>query len=68
MIAEEWTNGFRKTLECAASIQSKLEKHGINDAVVLTFMELLSKNKDTFIQTKFDEVKAEEVSIRRKKS
>jgi triphosphoribosyl-dephospho-CoA synthase len=64
MIAEEWTNGFQKTFECAASIKSKLQKHSINDAVVLAFMELLSRNKDTFIQTKFDDVKAEEVSIR----
>jgi triphosphoribosyl-dephospho-CoA synthase len=64
MIAEEWTNGFQKTFDCATSIQSKHKKHGINDAVVLTFMELLSKYKDTFIQTKFDDGKAEEVSIR----
>lgn len=66
MIAEEWTNGFKRTFECAASIQNKLKKHGINDAVVLTFMELLSSNKDTFIQTKFDSKKAEEVSMRAK--
>ncbi|MCX9012960.1 MAG: triphosphoribosyl-dephospho-CoA synthase [Candidatus Methanoperedens sp.] len=67
MIAEEWTNGFQKTFECAASIQNKIKKHGINDAVVLTFMELLSNYKDTFIQTKFDDKKAEEVSMRSKK-
>ncbi|MCZ7385828.1 MAG: triphosphoribosyl-dephospho-CoA synthase [Candidatus Methanoperedens sp.] len=67
MIAEEWTNGFKRTFECAASIQGKIKKHGINDAVVLTFMELLSTNKDTFIQTKFDSKKAEEVSLRAKK-
>ncbi|MFA4934216.1 MAG: triphosphoribosyl-dephospho-CoA synthase [Candidatus Methanoperedens sp.] len=66
IIAEEWTNGFKKTFECAASIRNKLKKHGINDAVVLTFMELLSGNKDTFIQTKFDSKKAEEVSMRAK--
>ena len=64
MIAEEWTNGFQKTFECATSIQNKIKKHGINDAVVLTFMELLSKYKDTFIQTKFDDRKAEEISFR----
>ncbi len=67
MIAEEWTNGFKRTFECAASIQGKIKKHGINDAVVLTFMELLSSNKDTFIQTKFDSKKAEEISMRAKK-
>ncbi len=66
MIAEEWVNGFKKTFECAASIRDKIRKHGINDAVVLTFMELLSVNKDTFIQTKFDNKRAEEVSLRAK--
>ncbi len=66
MIAEEWTNGFQKTFECAASIQDKIKEHGINDAVVLTFMEILSRNNDTFIQTKFDNNKAEEVSMRAK--
>lgn len=64
MIAEEWVNGFEKTFECSALILEKIKKNGINDAVVLTFMELLSKNRDTFIQTKFDIKKAEEVSIR----
>lgn len=66
MIAEEWTNGFRKTFECAASIKDNVKKYSINDAVVLTFMELLSHNKDTFIQTKFDSKKAERVSLRAK--
>lgn len=66
MIANEWVNGFRKTFECATSIRDKIRKHGINDAVVLTFMVLLANNKDTFIQTKFDSNKAEEVSSRAK--
>ncbi|MCZ7392394.1 MAG: triphosphoribosyl-dephospho-CoA synthase [Candidatus Methanoperedens sp.] len=66
MIALEWVNGFQKTFECAASIRDKIKKYSINDAVVLTFMELLSSNKDTFIQTKFDSKKAEEVSLRAK--
>ena len=64
MIAEEWINGFEKTFECSVLIQEKIRNYGINDAVVLTFMELLSRNKDTFIRTKFDIKKAEEVTIR----
>lgn len=64
MIAEEWVNGFEKTFECATMIKDKIRKNGINDAVVLTFMEILSRNKDTFIQTKFDTKKAEEISMR----
>jgi triphosphoribosyl-dephospho-CoA synthase len=66
MIALEWVNGFQKTFECAAAIKDKVKKYSINDAVVLTFMELLSSNKDTFIQTKFDSKKTEEVSLKAK--
>jgi len=66
MIAEEWVNGFEKTFQCSAMIREKISKYGINDAVVLTFMELLSRNNDTFIRTKFDIKKAEEVSMRAK--
>ena len=64
IIAGEWVNGFPKTFECARLIREKIKKHNINDAVVLTFMEMLAQNTDTFIQTKFDSKKAEEVSTR----
>jgi len=64
IIAEEWVNGFPKTFECSRLIREKIKAHGINDAVVLTFMEMLAHNKDTFIRTKFDNKKAEEVSTR----
>ncbi len=64
IIADEWTGNFWRTFECAALIRDKIRAGNINDAVVLTFMELLSRNKDTFIQTKFDSRKAEEVSRR----
>jgi triphosphoribosyl-dephospho-CoA synthase len=67
MIAEEWVNGFQKTFECAELIKKKNNDDCINDAIVLTFMELLSRDKDTFIQTKFDSRKADEVSLRAKK-
>jgi len=64
MIAEEWINGFQKTFECAELINKKINDDCINDAIVLTFMELLSRYKDTFIQTKFDSRKADDVSQR----
>ena len=64
IIAEEWVNGFKKSFECARMIREKIKTHNINDTVVLTFMEMLAHNKDTFIQTKFDSEKAEEVSMR----
>jgi len=67
MIAQEWINGFWKSFGCSDSIQENLETMNINDAIVRTFLTILSFNKDTFIQTKFDSSKAEEVSSRAKK-
>lgn len=64
IIAGEWVNGFSKTFECARLILEKIKTHNINDAVVFSFMEMLARNKDTFIRTKFDSEKAEEVSRR----
>ena len=64
IIAEEWVNGFKKSFECARMIREKISTHNINDTVVLTFMEMLARNNDTFIRTKFDSEKAEEVSKR----
>ena len=64
IIAEEWVNGFSKTFECSRLILEKIKTHNINDTVVLTFMEMLARNNDTFIRTKFDTEKAEEVSRR----
>ena len=64
IIAEEWVNGFEKSFECARMIREKISTHNINDTVVLTFMEMLARNNDTFIRTKFDSEKAEEVSTR----
>ena len=64
IIAEEWVNGFEKSFECARMIREKISAHNINDTVVLTFIEMLARNNDTFIRTKFDIEKAEEVSKR----
>ncbi|HJH29387.1 MAG TPA: fumarate hydratase [Methanosarcinaceae archaeon] len=78
LIANEWVNGFQrcanygKTLimhmvdfgELGQSDKSVRSKLDINDAVVYTFMKILSENRDTFIQTKFDELTADYVSGR----
>ena len=37
---------------------------GINEAIVYTFLKLLSRHRDTFIQTKFDKDTADYVSSR----
>ena len=66
MIAREWTSGYPLIFACANSILAKKETMCINDAVVWSFLEILSKNPDTFIQIKLDAPTAEKVSARAK--
>ncbi len=70
IIADEWVNGFKRCANCGETMiqcmgvdngESKLD---VNDAVVYAFMKTLSENRDTFIQTKFDEKTADYVSGR----
>ncbi len=64
MIAREWTTGYQLTFKCANSILEKYRSMSINDALVRTFLEILAGNPDTFIRTKFDLERAEEISGR----
>ena len=78
LIANEWTSGFRRCLEGAKSITEFMQAQksgaensvlncsgtGINEAIVYTFLKLLSRHRDTFIQTKFDKDTADHVSFR----
>ncbi|WP_440954459.1 triphosphoribosyl-dephospho-CoA synthase [Methanosarcina sp. Mfa9] len=78
MIANEWTTGFRRCLEGARTVLGFMHARngdcgnsspdcsgtGINEAVVYTFLKLLSRHRDTFIQTKFDADTADRVSSR----
>lgn len=64
IIAREWVEGFPRTFECARLIKENTPHEGVNRATVRAFLNILSRNTDTFIQTKFDEDKAKEVSQR----
>jgi len=63
MIAREWTSGYPLTFTCANSILEKHRSININNAIVWTFLEILAGNPDTFIQTKFDQSRAQSVSV-----
>jgi triphosphoribosyl-dephospho-CoA synthase len=78
LIANEWVTGFRRCLEGANCIiefmqvqspgaensVSNCSGTGINEAIVYTFLRLLSRHRDTFIETKFDKDTADYVSAR----
>lgn len=78
LIANEWVSGFGRCLEGAKSITEFMKAQnpgaensvsncsgtGINEAIVYTFLKLLSRHRDTFIETKFDKDTADYVSSR----
>jgi len=78
LIANEWTSGFGRCLEGAKNITEFMQAlnsgaensvlncsgTGISEAIVYTFLKLLSRHRDTFIQTKFDKDTADYVSSR----
>ncbi len=78
LIANEWVTGFRRCLEGANCIIEFMQAQspgaensvsncsgtGINEAIVYTFLKLLSRHRDTFIETKFDKDTADYVSAR----
>jgi triphosphoribosyl-dephospho-CoA synthase len=78
LIANEWTSGFGRCLEGTKIINEFMQARnqeagssvlncsstGINEAIVYSFLKLLSRHRDTFIQTKFDKDTAEYVSAR----
>ncbi len=72
LIADEWVSGFKRCANCGETIinfMGSINKFGepkldVNDVVVYAFLKILSENRDTFIQTKFDETTADYVSGR----
>lgn len=58
MVAREWVDGFRRSFEAAEKIYSKRKFSTMNDATVLTYLELLAEEPDTFVAKKYNMDKA----------
>jgi triphosphoribosyl-dephospho-CoA synthase len=58
MVAREWVDGFRRSFEAAEKIFSKRKTGTMNDATVLSYLELISEEPDTFVAKKYDMDKA----------
>lgn len=54
MVAREWVDGFRLSFRAAEKLQAKRRAGTMNDATVLTFLELLAEEPDTLIAKKYD--------------
>jgi triphosphoribosyl-dephospho-CoA synthase len=58
MVAGEWIEGFRRSFKAADKIIAKRKTGTINDATVLSYLELLAEEPDTFIAKKYDRDRA----------
>lgn len=58
MVAREWVEGFRRTFIAAEKISSRRKTGTMNDATVLSYLELLAEEPDTLIAKKYDMNKA----------
>jgi len=58
MVAREWVNGFTRSFQSADMIAERRISGTLNDAIVLTYLELLANEPDTFVVKKYDLEKA----------
>ncbi len=58
MVAREWVDGFRRSFDAADKIITRRKTGTMNDATVLSYLELLAAEPDTFIAKKYDMEKA----------
>jgi triphosphoribosyl-dephospho-CoA synthase len=58
LVAREWTNGFARCFKAAELISERRSSGTLNDAVVLTYLDLLADEPDTFVAKKYDMEKA----------
>lgn len=58
MVAREWVNGFARCFRAAELIAERRLTGTLNDSVVLTYLDLLADEPDTFVAKKYDLDKA----------
>jgi len=58
MVAREWVDGFRLSFLAADKIRGRRRTGTMNDATVLTFLEMLAGEPDTLVAKKYDMSKA----------
>lgn len=61
-IAHEWISGFQRTFRGSSILEERLREMSMNDAIIFTYLTLLSERPDTLVQSKFGVEKAIKVS------
>ncbi len=64
LVAREWSTGFMRSFELAELLGRRVAELGLNDGVVMTYLEALAEVPDSLVASKFGLEKAEEASTR----
>lgn len=64
IVAKEWSTNYERSFRLAKRLTERIEKIGLNDGIVMTFLEALNEIPDSLICAKFGPKKAQQVSLR----
>ena len=63
LVAKEWSTNYERSFLLAKRLTERIEKIGLNDGIVMTFLEALNEMPDSLICAKFGLKKAQQVSL-----
>jgi triphosphoribosyl-dephospho-CoA synthase len=63
LIAREWSTNFERSFLLSRRLKELIEKHGLNDGVVKTYLEALAEVPDSLVCAKFGSEKARQVTF-----
>jgi triphosphoribosyl-dephospho-CoA synthase len=63
LVAREWSTNYERSFLLSKRLAKLIEKHGLNDGVVRTYLEALAEVPDSLICAKFGLEKAMQVSL-----
>ncbi|MHC1631873.1 MAG: triphosphoribosyl-dephospho-CoA synthase [Methanotrichaceae archaeon] len=64
MVAREWATNFDRSFRLAEILEKNISKQGLNNGVVLTYLEALAEEPDSLVRSKFGPEIAKQVSRR----
>lgn len=64
LVAREWSTGFERSFALSEILTKRVEDLGMNDGVVMTYLEALAEIPDGLVASKFGFKKAEDASGR----
>jgi triphosphoribosyl-dephospho-CoA synthase len=64
LVAREWSTGFERSFALSGILAERVRDLGMNDGVVIAYLEALAQVPDGLVASKFGPAKAEEASCR----